>query len=123
MENEYSIYSRFDADKHKTVYINYLEVLISKSGEIMYAVPSHQEKAIEIACTEIGVTRDQLWAMCPEDYYFDFLDWVLDISGAIAVWNNSCLAHHPTKELIGALRMLKLKGLYHGAIPEREEEK
>lgn len=115
---EYNIYCKFDADKHKAKYINYLEVLISRSGEIMYAVPSHQEKAIELACKELGITRDELSRRCPEEYHFDFLRWLLMISGSAAVWNCTCFAPCPTKEQIGALRMLKLKGLYRGEIPE-----
>ena len=116
-ESGYSIYCKFDADRHKETYTNYLEVLISKSGEIMYAIPSHQEKAIELACKDLGVTRDELSAMCTREYYFDFLNWLLMMSGAAAVWNDSFLAPSPTKEQIGALRMLKLKGLYKGTIP------
>ena len=114
---EYDIYCPFDADEHKKKYVNYLEVLISKDGVIMYAVPSHQEKAIELACEELHVMREELNSMCPKEYYFDFLNWLLMISGAAAVWNEQCLAPCPTKKQVAALKMLKIKGLYKGTIP------
>ena len=49
MENEYDIYRPFDAEKHKAKYSNYLEVLILEDGTVVYAIPSHQEKAIALA--------------------------------------------------------------------------
>lgn len=125
-ERQYDIYCPFDADEHKKKYVNYLEVLISKDGVVMYAVPSHQEKAIKLACDELHVSRDELSAMCPREYYFDHLKWLLMISGAAAVWNEACLMPRPNKKQIAALKKLKLKGLYRGAIPmieKMEEEK
>lgn len=50
MEEEYNLYSKFDIQKHKENYINYLEVLILENGEVEYAVPSHQDKAVALAC-------------------------------------------------------------------------
>ena len=50
MNDEYNLQSEFDAEKHKEKYVNYLEVVIDENGTVMYAVPSHQEKVIEIAC-------------------------------------------------------------------------
>ena len=47
---KYSVYSKFDVDKHKDTFDSYLEVMILEDGSIEYAVPSHQEKAIKLAC-------------------------------------------------------------------------
>lgn len=47
---EYSVYSDLDMEQHKKTFINYLEVVIDENGKIMYAVPSHQEKLIKLAC-------------------------------------------------------------------------
>lgn len=55
--NEYDIYCPFDAEKHKAKYINYLEILILENGKVVYAVPSHQEKAIALACEKHGLTQ------------------------------------------------------------------
>lgn len=53
----YSIYCKFDLQKHKSHFINYLEVIVKPDGEVVYAVPSHQEKLIELACLKLRVNR------------------------------------------------------------------
>lgn len=114
---EYSIYSEFDIEKHKRTYINYLEVLIGKDGKIMYAVPSHQIKATDLACQNMKVAQQELSDMCPQKFYGDYMRWLLMMSGAIAVWDKFCLAPAATKMQVAALRRLKMAGLYQGAIP------
>lgn len=111
--DDYTLNSKFDADKHKETFINYLEVLITEDGEVLYAVPSHQELAIKLALKKHGITRNQLDAMCPKEYYCDFMTWVLMQTGAIAVWNNFFVgeANEKQKEI---LKMLKEKGVYKG---------
>ncbi len=124
METGYSIYSEFDIEQHKKKYVNYLEVLVEQDGRIVYAVPSHQEKAVALACEKLGVTRRELLDMCPREYYFDYMNWLLKISGAIALWNEQCLAPAATRKQVGAIRRLKMAGLYKGAVPlitERNE--
>lgn len=56
----YTVYSDFDIDQHKKTFIHYLEVVIDENGKIMYAVPSHQEKIISLACEKLNVTREEL---------------------------------------------------------------
>lgn len=46
----YDLHSDFDIEQHKKIFIHYLEVVIDENGKIMYAVPSHQEKQITLAC-------------------------------------------------------------------------
>ena len=114
---KYDVYCDFDLEKHKETYINYLEVMIDKDGKIMYAVPSHQEKAIEMACESKGVDRAELSKMCPKEYYFDFLTWLLMQSGAMAVWNEYYQSYNVTRAQYASLRRLKLAGVYKGALP------
>lgn len=124
MENGYSVYSEFDIEQRKKKYVNYLEVLVEKDGKIVYAVPSHQEKAVALACEELGVTRRELLDMCPREYYFDYMNWLLMISGAIALRNEHCIAPAATRKQVGSIRRLKMAGLYKGAVPlitERNE--
>lgn len=117
-EEQYGIYSEFDIEKHRKTFVQYLEVVIDANGKVMYAVPSHQEKCIALACKKLGVTRDELNAMCPREYYFDFMRWLCKVSGAMAVWNGRCEYWEPTVKQIGMLRRLKLAGLYEGQIPQ-----
>lgn len=120
-QEEYSVYSKFDIQKHKETYINYLEVLILEDGTVEYAVPSHQAKALEIACKKLNKTKKEIKDICPRAYYWDYLTWILGISGAVSVWANcgENLIRYKTinKKQIATLKRLKLHGLYKGDIP------
>lgn len=115
---EYDLHSEFSAEKHKEKFIHYLEVVIDENGKIMYAVPSHQEKMIAIACEKLGISREEFIKMCPEDYYYDVFTWLLKESGVCAVWENFCKTYKLNKNQIRSLEMLKDCGLYLGEIPK-----
>ncbi len=119
----YSVYSDFNIEQHKQTFIHYLEVIIDENGKIMYAVPSHQEKMIKLACEKLNVTRDKLNEMCPDEYYFDLMTWLSKVGGACAVWENQVMGDKFTAEQIKALQMLKDEGLYLGEIPKIDIEK
>lgn len=121
MIEKYGIYSEFDIDMHRKTFVNYLEVIIDPDGKVMYAVPSHQEKAIAFACSKLGVTRAQIEGMCPPEFYCDFIRWLCIVSGVIAVWNGFCIYDKPTVKQIGTIRQLKMAGLYKGEIPKIPE--
>lgn len=114
----YDIYCDFDIEKHKTTYVNYLEVLILADGKVVYAVPSHQAKAEQLCCEKFGIAHKELLDMCPKEYWCDYLTWLLTRCGAVSVWddfyktgNNKLTAKQKSK-----LKQLKLNGLYKGAI-------
>ena len=115
---KYDIYCDFDIEKHKQTYVNYLEVLILADGKIVYAIPSHQMKAQELCCKKLGVSLQELGVMCPKDYYCNYLTWLLNICGAVSVWND----FYRTGELglnakqRSKLEQLKLNGLFKGTI-------
>lgn len=116
MENEkYDLYSEFDLEKHKRTYVNYLEVMIDRDGKVLYAVPSHQQKAIEMACAETGWSRHHLWEACPDDMRFDVLEWLLSLTGAVAVWNYN-IAGTPNAAQRRTLRELAEAGVYKGPL-------
>ena len=117
----YDLYSDFDIEQHKKTFIHYLEVVIDENGKIMYAVPSHQEMLIKLACEKLNVTRGELIAMCPQEYYFDFMTWICKVSGACAVWENFVQCDKLTERQIMALQNLKDNGLYLGEIPTVQE--
>lgn len=112
---EYDLYSEFDVYKHKVTFFNYLEVLIEPNGHILYAVPSHQEMAIALACKARGWTRDELNEACPPEYYFDFLKWVLGLTGCVSVWNDFYIGELNDAQR-KSLKMLKDNGVYKGGI-------
>lgn len=117
----YTVYFDFDIDQHKKTFIHYLEVVIDESGKIMYAIPSHQEKMISLAYEKLNVTREELNAMCPQEYYYDFMTWLCKMSGSCAVWENFIQHNKMTEQQIRALQMLKENGLYLGEIPRMED--
>lgn len=82
---KYSLHSGFNPKLHKQAFTHYLEVIIDENGKIMYAVLSHQEKMIKLACEKLNVTREQLNEMCPKEYYFDLV--VLVQFGEIKSWD------------------------------------
>lgn len=116
-KDEYSVYSEFDLEMHKKTYVRYLEVVIDSDGKVHYAVPSHQEKAIRMACAKLGVNRDELMAMCPREYWYDLHTWLCKVAEIVLVWNDGCVYDCPNVKQIGTLRLLKLSGVYSGEIP------
>ena len=122
MSEEYSLRSPFDLEKHKATFVDYLEIIIGSNGIVAYAVPSHQEFLIKVACAKMGWTREQMNEACPPEYYFDFIKWLCIVSGAMAVWTYKCEYGEPTVKQISMLRKLKMAGLYKGAIPKTSEK-
>ena len=118
---KYDLYCEFDAEKHKQTYVHYLEVVIDREGHISYAVPSHQEKMIRVACKQLGLSRDGLNELCPREMYWDFMNWLSMLTGLMAVWEGHYEVYEPTTKQIGALRRLKMEGLYTGVIPHADE--
>lgn len=117
----YTVYSGFDIEQHKKTFIHYLEIVIDENGKIMYAIPSHQEKLINLACEKLNVTREGLNAMYSNEYYFDLITWLCEMSGACAVWEKFIQYDKLTEQQIKALQMLKENGLYLGEIHRMED--
>lgn len=115
---EFDIYCDFDIEKHKETYTNYLEVLILENGTIVYAIPSHQMKAEQICCEKLNINKEELLKLCPPMYYFDYLTWLLNTSGAVAVWNDfyRCGYNGLNRKQKAKLKLLKINGLYKGVI-------
>jgi hypothetical protein len=103
----------FNIETHKMTFINYLEVVIVEDGTVMYAVPSHQEKLISLACQKLNVTRDELNELCPKEYYFDFMTWLCKVSGCVALWNSHKMGVANERQL-EIIKQLSEEKLYHG---------
>lgn len=109
--------SPFDIETHKKTFIHYFEVILCRDGTVVYAVPSHQEKLIAIACEKLSVTREQLSDMCPPEYYGGFMEWLCKITGCCALWEDYAIF---PKFLTVSQKITLLKltdaGLYYGRI-------
>ena len=112
------LHSPFSIDIHKSTFTNYLEVVIASDGTVMYAVPSHQEMLIYLACKKCGIDRDTLILQCPKEYYYAFMTWLSKISGACAVWNNMAQGYQFSEAQVNSLTKLKEADLYKGNIPQ-----
>lgn len=111
------LYEPFNIKKHKEHFIDYLEVVILENGTVEYAVPSHQEKMISLACEKLSVTRQELYDMCPIEYHANFMVWLSKISGAIPVWGQFYMGSLNPQQA-STLKTLKNEGLYTGELPE-----
>lgn len=103
----------FDIETHKRTFINYLEVIILEDGKIQYAIPSHQEKLITIACKKLNVTREELIEMCPEEYYLDFMNWLCQITNSVSLWNEYMIGK-PNEKQQQAIKQISDEGLFKG---------
>ncbi|WP_281790501.1 hypothetical protein [Faecalibaculum rodentium] len=113
MKDKYSVHSDFDIRKHKKHFTDYLEVIIHPDGSIHYAVPSHQEYMIRFICKRDGITRAQLEARCPREYYFDFMTWLCKESGCVSVWSDMIQAVSFTRAQVKALDQLREANVLH----------
>ena len=115
---DYNLQSDFDVYKHVIRFPHYLEVIIDNKGKVHYAVPSHQEKLIRVACDKFNCTREQLNEMCPPEYYFDFLQWLLIQTDCVSVWTQFIQYHKLYKAQYETLQTLKSCGAYEGIMPD-----
>lgn len=115
----YDLHSEFDIKQHKSHYINYLETIIDPNGKVHYAVPSHQQFMEQYLCKIRNITKQQLCELVPPEYYFDYMTWLCQETGCIAVWNDYYYgkANDAQKHM---LLKLKTEGLYSGVIQKSD---
>lgn len=114
-------WSKFDIKQHKEHYVNYFEAVILEDGTVEYAHPSHQEKLANLACNKLNISRPELVAMCPPDYYFDFITWLCQQANAIAVWVDR-YEGIANKRQITKLKQLKIEGIYLGSLKSQSDK-
>lgn len=120
--DEYALYTTpFSIDRHKAApYKISLEAIIAPDGTIEYAMPSHQEYLIAKAMQIHHWTRQQLMDACPPEYYFNFMEWLIqETGGYLPIWEPYTFDRPITVKQAAALRKLKLAGLFTGAIPPK----
>jgi hypothetical protein len=101
----YGLDSPFDMEMHKRTFINYMEAVILPSGEVQYAVPSHQEKLIAIFLADNNhLTREQLWEIIP--IWVDVIAWLQKYTGCISVWSDFYAGDPTTPEQKATLDLL-----------------
>ncbi len=130
MSSYYDLDSEFDIDMHAKTYINYLEVIIRADGTIEYAVPSHQEKLLEIIAEQRNLSRDEVFAQLRKSeetcsyMYNSSVEYLCAVSGCISVWTDFYISANNslTEMQKNQLKELKEKGLYIGDLDFVEED-
>lgn len=77
--------SDFDIKQHKAKYINYFEAVILPNGKVEYAIPSHQEKLVNIVMQKENKTKAEVWNSI--SVYDDVLRVLVDRSGCVSCWS------------------------------------
>ena len=103
----YDMNCKFDIEKHKQTYINCLELIIHPDGSIHYAVPSHQMYLESYIEKKNNYTHEEFLRMCPPEKYFDYLNWVIELSNCVCVWNYG-YAYYGTLTLSQKISIKKL---------------
>lgn len=111
----YNLQSTFDPEQHAKTFVNYLEVIIKPDGTIEYAVPSHTKKLESIFAELVGASEESVMRMCPEARWFDYLEWLTEMTGCISVWNDNYVGN-PNRKQQYALVSLRTHGLYKGKV-------
>ena len=124
MSSYYDLDCEFDIDKHAKTFINYLEIIIRADGTIEYAVPSHQEKLLEIIAEQRNLSRDEVIDQIRKSeetcgyMYNSSVEYLCAVSGCISVWTDFYISANNslTEMQLAQLKELKEKGLYKGDI-------
>lgn len=126
LKHDSSVYdcnwSDFDIKKHKEKYVHYLEVIITSDGVIKYARPSHQEALVSELCMKYSCSREDAINKCPREMQLDYMRWLTDETGCIAVWNEFYYGKASTLQK-RILLQLRNEGLYTGQINQQTSEK
>lgn len=119
------LHSEFNIETHKNTFINYLEVIIDDEGKIMYAVPSHMERLIEIYMERYNVTREEIICKLTYEpsweYGLDMSAWLCEKLHCICVWFD-CYKGKPNQIQLNKLKTLRLSGVYSGPVHDIYEE-
>lgn len=111
-EQQKVLNSPFDLETHKKTFIAYLEVIIDSEGNVMYAVPSHQQAMIRIATEKLNVTKERLFEMYASSGC-DTIEWLSGITGCISVWFGNYVGE-PNEKQLDVLRKFRDEGIYVG---------
>ena len=85
--------------------------MIAPNGAAVYALPSHQEFLVKRAMEMHNWTREELMDACPPEYYADFMNWLIPLSGGwIPVWPIGILNYPLTRPQVALLRSSKWLG-------------
>lgn len=105
----------FSIKRHKETFSHYLEAIIRPDGTVEYAMPSHTEKLLSIIMEKHNINREEALALCPPEFYCDYINWLVQESGCISLWTKFHLGI-PNPAQAEMLRTLTAEGIYDGPL-------
>ena len=95
---------------HKDQFHNYCEIIITRSGLIELARPSHQKALIRLAAEKYNQTSKEYMSSIPIECSPEH--WIIDKEHMIAVWYNCLLIpSKPNRVQLKVLDRLKNEGI------------
>lgn len=77
----------FSIERHIHTFVNYCECVIDENGTILYAVPSHERKLMNIVMEKYNMTLDKLTDKAEhEDGQWDWINWLMRNSKCMCVY-------------------------------------
>ena len=108
LDEQAVLHGPFDLATHKATFTNYLEVVVTPDGTIIYAVPSHQRVLERIYQAAHGVAAEDA---VPRERWLDMLDWLMEETGCVCAYTAGVLGRPTTVEQEEAIAMLRREGL------------
>ena len=123
MNGTYDVYSKFDIEKHKETFKNYLEVCIDKDGVIHYAVPSHMKYMEDEFCKQYHMKHKELYNYVVQHdimaWYFEFL---LVSTKIVLVWDTKIKYDRLNlNQIISLKRLITAKLLHYSSSMNRKQ--
>ena len=108
------LYEPFDIKKHVANFICYCEVVIWPDGKIEYAVPSHQQKLIDCYAQIEGISHEEAYQQCKDDW--SLYDSLMKKTGICQIWYDHVYNEVPlTDAQLKSINML----IIYGCITDR----
>ena len=113
---------------NSNLFINYCEIVIDRYGGIHMAVPSHEEKLIEMVCNELGMNdkKDVIQKYRESKTHMSPIEYLCSLIDAISIWYETMCAPQVNDSQIHVLTHLYeeklINFIYEKMINEKEME-
>lgn len=113
---------------NSNLFINYCEIVIDRYGGIHMAVPSHEEKLIEMVCNDLGMIdkKDIIQKYRESKTHMPPIEYLCSLIGAISIWYNGMCAPQVNNTQIHILTRLYeeklINFIYEEMINDKEME-
>ena len=113
---------------NSNLFINYCEIVIDRYGGIHMAIPSHEEKLIEMVCNDLGMIdkKDIIQKYRESKTHMSPVEYLCSLIGAISIWYGGMCAPQVNNTQIHILTRLYeeklINFIYEEMINDKEME-